>query len=255
MSESLALSASLEDYLEAIFHIAADKKVARSKDISSRLGVNNSSVTGALRALAERGLVNYAPYDLITLTDEGRAAAQDVIRRHEALRDFFIKVLSVDAPTAEEGACKMEHAIPPSILERFIEFVEFVELCPRAGADWVEHFGYSCRGSVNSERCNQCTKLPHEKLEEKSDRKNEKGTMTLSDLKTGHRARLLKVRGQGEIHKRLVDMGMTPGVIVTVERIAPLGDPIDFRLRGYHLSLRKEEAKLVTVETIEEGLQ
>jgi len=127
---SAILSASLEDYLKAIFQITAVKQAARAKDISMRLGVSNSSVTGALRTLADRGLINYAPYDLITLTPIGQAAARDIMRRQEALRDFFTKVLAVDSETAEVGACKMEHEVPPAILERFIQFVDFVDLCP-----------------------------------------------------------------------------------------------------------------------------
>ena len=70
---SAVLSASLEDYLKAIFRIVAVKQAARAKDISARLSVSNSSVTGALRTLADRGLINYAPYDLITLTPLGQA--------------------------------------------------------------------------------------------------------------------------------------------------------------------------------------
>jgi Fe2+ transport system protein FeoA len=50
----------------------------------------------------------------------------------------------------------------------------------------------------------------------------------------------------------LIDMGMAPGAVVGVERVAPLGDPIDIKLRGYHLSLRKDEASLVSVEFMEE---
>ena len=64
------LSSNMEDYLEAIYHISSKKQAARAKDISDRLKVNKSSVTGALRSLSEKGLVNYAPYDLITLTVE-----------------------------------------------------------------------------------------------------------------------------------------------------------------------------------------
>jgi len=56
------------------------------------------------------------------------------VRRQEALREFFTKVLVVDAETAEIGACKMEHEIPPEIVERFIQFVDLVEVCPRAGS-------------------------------------------------------------------------------------------------------------------------
>jgi len=73
-----ALSASLEDYLEAIWHVEAAKGAARAKDIADRLGVNASSVTAALQTLAERGLVNYAPYDIVTLTAAGRPAAVSV---------------------------------------------------------------------------------------------------------------------------------------------------------------------------------
>ena len=63
------LSASLEDYLEAIFHIVRKKRAARPKDISRYLDVGNSSVTGALKALKARRLVNYAPYDVVNLTE------------------------------------------------------------------------------------------------------------------------------------------------------------------------------------------
>lgn len=251
MTDSMALSASLEDYLEAIFHIAASRQVARSKDISNRLRVNNSSVTGALRALADRGLVNYAPYDLITLTEEGRVAAADIVRRHEALRDFFVKVLSIDAPIAEESACKMEHVIPAGIIDRFIEFVEFVELCPRAGADWVESFRDFCHRAPDRKHCTQCARSCQDKMTEAAEGK-QRGAPGLHELRVGQRVRVLKVRGQGEVHKKLVDMGMVPGVVVAVERVAPSGDQIDFKLRGYHLSLRREEARLIAVEVIEE---
>ena len=58
--------------------------------------MNKSSVIGALRSLSEKGLVNYAPYDLITLTAEGEQVAKEVVRRHETLKDFFMKILLLD---------------------------------------------------------------------------------------------------------------------------------------------------------------
>lgn len=136
-----ALSASLENYLEAIYHIENEKKAARAKDIAERMEVNNSSVTGALRTLGEKHLVNYAPYDLVTLTPEGRKAARDVVRRHEGIRDFFVKILAVDEAAADEVACRMEHCISPDILDRFAKFVEFVEGCPSGGAERIKRFG------------------------------------------------------------------------------------------------------------------
>ena len=131
------LSASLEDYLETIYLIVQEKQVARAKDVSQRMQVGRSSVTGALHALAERKLINYAPYDLVTLTRQGELVAADIVRRHCVLRDFFVKVLSVEETLADDVACKMEHAVPESVLQRFVEFIEFVDRCPHDGAEWT----------------------------------------------------------------------------------------------------------------------
>jgi len=120
------LSASLEDYLEAIYHIENRKQAARAKDIGERLDVKGSSVTGALQALAKRKLINYAPYDLITLTGTGRALAGEVVKRHRVLRKFFVDVLDVDPEVAEKAACRMEHSVPKKIFERLIGFVKYL---------------------------------------------------------------------------------------------------------------------------------
>lgn len=138
MTVNKPLSASLEDYLEVIFHLVAHKRAARVRDISERLAVSNSSVTGALRALAQRKLVNYAPYELITLTARGKNVALDIIRRHEALRDFFTKILAVDRDIAEDGACRMEHTLPREVLDRLVHFVEFVEAHPNTCRGWLK---------------------------------------------------------------------------------------------------------------------
>ena len=150
------LSASLEDYLEAIYHLITEKQAARVKDISKRLKVNYSSVTGALKALAKRKLVNYVPYKLVILTPQGEALARDVIRRHEVFRDFFIKILAIEEKHADETACKMEHAVSPIIMERFVEFVEFVETCPRGGVKWIKGFHYYCDHDETMESCEKC---------------------------------------------------------------------------------------------------
>jgi Fe2+ transport system protein FeoA len=72
----------------------------------------------------------------------------------------------------------------------------------------------------------------------------------LKDLKPGQRCKIVKVRGQGATNKRILEMGVTPGSVIELERVAPLGDPIDVKVRGYHLSLRKEEADGIDVEII-----
>jgi DtxR family transcriptional regulator, Mn-dependent transcriptional regulator len=149
------LTASQEDYLEAIFHISAEKMAARAKDIAKRLDVRASSVTGALRSLSTMGLVNYAPYDLITLTSEGRVVAEEIVRRHQALQNFLVHVLGVDDKEADEAACRMEHSIPKEIVERLVKYAEYVDKCPKGGITWTSGFGYYCKHGCEEEGCLQ----------------------------------------------------------------------------------------------------
>lgn len=160
MKEVKSLTASQEDYLEAIYHISAEKMAARAKDISTYLDVRASSVTGALRILGKLGLVNYAPYDLITLTDAGRLAAEDIVSRHTALEHFLVHVLGVDKKEADDAACKMEHSVPKPIIERFVKYAEYVEKCPKGGITWESGFGYFCKHGCPDEECNSCSLGP-----------------------------------------------------------------------------------------------
>lgn len=156
MEKTQQLSASLEDYIEAIYHIIAEKQVARGKDISARLSVSGASVTEALRSLSKKGLINYAPYEVITLTDEGRATAEDVVRRHNALKKFFVEVLAIDDDTAEQGACKIEHTAPTEIIARMVSFIRFLEVCPRGGKDLIQGFSDFCRKGQTRSDCEGC---------------------------------------------------------------------------------------------------
>lgn len=150
------LTASQEDYLEAVFHIVKEKQAARAKDIASRLQVKASSVTTALRMLSSYGLINYSPYDIITLTADGLEAAQDIVNRHEALNDFFITVLGVEAEEADLAACRMEHAIPKEIVARLIQYASYIRKCTKGGVTWDSGFGYYCRNECDHpERCNR----------------------------------------------------------------------------------------------------
>ena len=142
--DTIDLSASLEDYIEAIYHIVEEKLVARSKDIAARLDVSRASVTEALRALAKKDLINYAPYEAITMTDKGRKVAEDVIFRHTSLKRFFTEVLVIDEETAEEAACKIEHSAPPEVITRMIEFMKFLQQSPREGKDLLSGFDHYC---------------------------------------------------------------------------------------------------------------
>ena len=120
------LTASQEDYLEAILLEIRQRGAARVRDVAGRLQVAMPSVTGALKTLAKRGLVNYRPYELVTLTERGRRLAEKIAGRHRALQAFFTDVLGVDAAAAERNACRIEHAVDDELLARLESFAAFV---------------------------------------------------------------------------------------------------------------------------------
>lgn len=77
--------------------------------------------------------------------------------------------------------------------------------------------------------------------------------MKLTDLKLGEKGKIVSLELVGVSKRRLMDMGVLPGETIIVEKIAPMGDPIDVKIKGYQLSFRKQEADFITVEKIKEG--
>ena len=75
--------------------------------------------------------------------------------------------------------------------------------------------------------------------------------MTLRDAKIGESYRVKRISGQGAVKRRIMDMGLTKNAGFTVVKVAPLGDPVQIHLRGYQLSLRKQDAEMVQIEPID----
>ena len=117
------ISASLEDYIMTIYKIIREKHGVKAVEIARRLGVGRSSVTDALKNLAEKGLVNYGRYDVISLTDEGEKIALNVVEKHVVLHDFFENVLEMDNGEAAKNACSMSHAISQEAFDKFVNFI------------------------------------------------------------------------------------------------------------------------------------
>ena len=116
------LTSNMEDYLEVIMNLQDEQKVARVKDVASRLKVKMPSVTGAMKCLAEKGLVNYERYSYLTLTAAGEKIAREVRDRHKTFYIFLTEILNVDRQTAELDACRLEHATSLETFQRLKEF-------------------------------------------------------------------------------------------------------------------------------------
>jgi DtxR family Mn-dependent transcriptional regulator len=151
------LSESLEDYLETILDLEKTNKVARVKEIAEKMGVLRGSVTGALKNLAEKNLINYEPYSFITLTRKGATIATEIARRHEVLKDFLHNVLLLDPEKAEQNACRMEHGMDRTAIDRLVQFIEYVHYCPRTGDDWIKAFvDYYSKDEHDTQQCRKC---------------------------------------------------------------------------------------------------
>jgi DtxR family Mn-dependent transcriptional regulator len=147
------ISSTMEDYLETIFELESDNEYVRVKDIAHKMNVKLPTVTSMLNTLQKRSLVSHEKYDHVELTRKGRKIAKEIYRSHTMIKKFLMDVLNIDANTADEDACKMEHAVSSETLERIVTFMEFIEECPRGGSDWLKNFDRYHKHGRSDEKC------------------------------------------------------------------------------------------------------
>lgn len=143
----------MEDYLETIFELERENKHALVKDIAQRMNVKLPTVTSMLGNLQKRDLVDHEKYNHVKLTRKGKKIAKEIYRSHTMIKKFLMDVLNIDATTANEDACKMEHAVSSETLERIVKFMEFIDSCPRGGSEWLQHFDNYYREGRSDEEC------------------------------------------------------------------------------------------------------
>lgn len=121
--EEHKISASLEDYIEAIHQISKEKQIVKAIDLSKRLDVKRSSVAEAIKNLTRRELVTYENNEL-NLTDKGLEIAKEVINRHNTLYNFFAEILKINPEEAQLNACRVEHVITENAFKKLTKFVK-----------------------------------------------------------------------------------------------------------------------------------
>lgn len=228
------LTPSLEDYLEAIWTIILREKVARVKDIAKSLGVTTPSVVNALNSLSEKNLVKHDKYGYVELTDQGAATAQEVDRKHKTLFYVLSEIFGVDPETAYKDACKIEHHLSDNTIQKIDQFVQFFQEQSEGKASLISKYQVILK----------------KRERDMGEGKGRGINLTLDGLKPGEKGRVIKIKGKGNLKKRLLDMGVVSGTEIELKKVAPLGDPIDILVKGYHLSLRKEEAKEILLAKV-----
>ena len=147
------LTSTMEDYLELIFNLGKKSKVVRVRDIARGMDVKTPSVTSMLSTLSQKGMIDHEKYEYVELTEKGSEVAQEIARRHAIMLDFLTNILGIEPKVANEDACKMEHAVSSATLEKLLQFIQFMQVCPRIGPDWLQYFNEYCKGGSSKDEC------------------------------------------------------------------------------------------------------
>ncbi|MDR0933242.1 MAG: metal-dependent transcriptional regulator [Victivallales bacterium] len=226
--KSRTISSSLEDYLEAIAEIIADKGHAHTKDIAEKLQVKMPSVTNALQALSARHLVKYQSHSPVVLTSRGAEMAAVIRHRHTVLKSFFSELLKLKEDEADETACKIEHVIGETVLSRMVLLIESI---------------------AEREDCTPLREFLAETMPKvKTDIGDDSYVIPLNELQIGQSAVVVQVDENLRGVKKFADLGLVSGTLLQVVGHAPFGDLLRIKVMGSCLSLRSRDAAFIGVK-------
>jgi DtxR family Mn-dependent transcriptional regulator len=233
---------SVQDYLKAVYDHSKNGNAVSTTDISKTLKVAPASVTEMLKKLAENGYVNYSPYHGSALTAKGMQEAQKVARKHRLLERFLSDVLHIKGDQVHVQACEMEHTLSDEAEESLCRFLKHPDTCPDDGKIIPP-----C--NLPFATCEECISLHNKGLEEVG--KRHQNLISICEVKAGAVVKVSFIRGGHKVLQRLLDMGLTPGTSIKIERCAPFSGPIEVCVRGSKLALGRGIAANVFVELTE----
>ncbi|MEJ2270927.1 MAG: metal-dependent transcriptional regulator [Candidatus Bathyarchaeota archaeon] len=124
------ISNHAEEYLEAIYRLEKEKGSAKTMELVKKLKVVPGSITNTIENLEKRGFVIHQPYLGVKLTKKGRDIATDVLKRHRLAERLLTDFLKLDWSQVHDAACKLEHAIPPEVIEPLENALGNPTTCP-----------------------------------------------------------------------------------------------------------------------------
>jgi len=196
------LTASVEDYLKAIYSLSPEGRPASTSDIAHRLELSAPSVSGMVKRLSEQGLLEHVPYKGVQLTDEGRRAALRMVRRHRVIETYLVARLGYTWDTVHDEAERLEHAVSDALIERMADAL---------GNPGADPHGEPIPTADGLIREMSSTPLPEIAVNE---------TVEVQRVTAGDPARL----------RYLASLGLTPGSRVTVLEHQPFHGPITLRI-------------------------
>ncbi len=214
-------SASVEDYLKAVYHLQAGASRATTQELARMLGVQMASVTGKIKQLHASGYVDHQPYQGVILTEKGRQLALRVLRRHRLIELFLQRALGLTWDEVHEDAEQLEHAVSDRLIERIDAFL---------GEPVFDPHGAPIPQSDGTIRAVQGVPLSH--------------------CHEGHRGEVLQVSDKSpELLRYLSSLGIRIGLRFEVVQCAPFGGPITVQTDQGQISLGPPLAEQVFVSS------
>ncbi|HVW95769.1 MAG TPA: metal-dependent transcriptional regulator [Mucilaginibacter sp.] len=143
-----------ENYLKAIYHLSLDCDNVSTNQLAARLNMKASSVTDMLKKLAEKTLINYTPYQGVTLTDTGEKIALNIIRKHRLWELFLVEKLDFRWDEVHEMAEEMEHISSNELIDRLDRFMNYPKFDPHG--DPIP----DCNGKLDTQNLKPVSALP-----------------------------------------------------------------------------------------------
>jgi len=221
MSEAEEVSATIEEYLEAIYALQERNGSAKTTELAKRLGVALGTITNTIESMEKQNLVVHEPYKGVKLTAKGRKKALDVVRRHRLSERLLTDILQFEWSKAHDAACKLEHAI--------------------AGDEIIKPLEKALR---HPKTCPHGNPIPSESgrlVEEKSE--------MLTSLSQGESSVIVKITDERQdMLQYLATLGLVPGASVSIEEKAPFNGPIIVKVMGASYALGRNVASVIWVK-------
>ena len=242
MPKNTTLSGNVEEYLELLYKLGPDGERVSTSMISENLKIAPASATQMLKKLANRGYVEYSPYKGAVLTSDGIKIAKKVTRKHRLLERFLCDILKIKSDKIHDQACEMEHVLSDDAERALCHLLEQPNKCP--GDSVIPE----C--DLKFTTCEECRERKEIDVEEVG--KRNENLISILDLKQYKKGRVSFIRGDHKVIRRLLDMGITIGAIISVVKVAPLGGPVEVSVRGSKLALGRDIASNVFIEACDE---
>jgi len=237
---------STEEYLKVLYELTQNGTSASTTEISKSLKITPASVTEMLKKLATEGYVKYSPYEGSSLSKKGYRVAEKVTRKHRLLEKFLYDILQIGRNLVHREACELEHSLSDQAEEALCRFLRYPDKCPDDNKIIPP-----CNLPFTS--CEECIQMHKKGLEEVG--KRQRDLVSICTLKAGTSAKISFIRGEHRVLQRLLDIGLTPGTCIKVERVAPLKGPVEVCVRGSKVALGQDIAANVFVEAPEKVLK